>query len=111
MQHGGLGCESLPGCLNAGGVGDIDVVGAMAGHERVATDAVEHGMHDEPLVRGLAPSPLCLLWRETDHGPEAKVGMERTALDKDAAPDDGAGLADAFEGTSAQREVHDGLAF
>ena len=40
----------------------VDVVGAMAPHELVAADAMEHGMHDGPVARGGIPAPLGLLF-------------------------------------------------
>ena len=40
----------------------------------------------------------------------AEVGLQFSVLDEDAAPDDFAGLADAFQGAAAEPEIHGGLA-
>jgi len=40
VEHGGLGAEGGDGVVRGGGVGDVEVVGAVAGHELIAGDAV-----------------------------------------------------------------------
>ena len=59
--HGGLGQQGCVGLLGALGVGHLDVVGLVPGHELVAGDAVGHGVHDRPLRGGRLPAALGLL--------------------------------------------------
>ena len=66
-------------------------------------------MDDRPRVGGLAPAAFGLFGRQADYGAETEVGLEFAGFDEDAAPDDGAGFADAFERAAAEGEVHGGL--
>ncbi len=92
------------------GVGDVDVIGAVAGHELVAGDAGEDGMDDGPLVGGLVPAAFGLLRRQRNRGAEAEVAVKGSVFDEDAAPDEAAGFADAFERAPTEGEVHGWLA-
>src|ERR1035437_7807765 len=83
----------------------------MASHELILADAMEDGMNDRPLRRRLLPAALCLRSRQADHCAPAQVGMERAVLDKYAAPDALARLADALQRSAAKRDVHGRLAF
>ena len=86
------------------------MVGAVAGHHLVLRYAVKDSVNDGPGWRGLAPAAVGFFFRECDYGAAAEVDVERAGLDEDAAPDDFAGFANAFERASAQGEVHGGLA-
>ena len=54
-EEGGFDAAGAFGLLFAGGIDDLDVIGFVPGHHLVAADAFEHGMHDGPLGRALAP--------------------------------------------------------
>jgi hypothetical protein len=49
------------GGVGVRGVGDVDVVGFVPGHELVAGDAAQDGVHDGPGRRGGLGSPLALV--------------------------------------------------
>ena len=57
-------------------------------------------------VGGLLPAALRLRSRQGNHRAPAQVGMQRAALNKYAAPDNLARLADALQRSAAEREVH-----
>jgi hypothetical protein len=48
----GFGEQGAVGFVGTVGVGDLDVVGLVAGHHLIAGDAVGDGVHDRPLRRG-----------------------------------------------------------
>src|SRR5947209_325723 len=87
------------------------MVGFMASHHLIARDAVRDGVHDRPLRGCRAPAALGFFKGEMDRFAAADVHVELIVLDEDAAPDDFAGFADAFEGAAAEAEVHGRLAF
>ena len=52
VHGGGFGVEGALAAVGVGGVGDLDVVGLVAGHHLVARDALQDCVHDRPLRRG-----------------------------------------------------------
>ena len=76
LSHGGFGGEGFVGGGGVGGVDDLDVVGLVLGHELVAGDVVEHGVHDGPLLCGGVPAALHLGVGEGDGGGAAEVHVE-----------------------------------
>ena len=73
------------------------MVRLVPGHHLVAGDAVGDRVHDRPLRRRDLPAALRFFVRQLDHLAAAEVRFQRAVLDEDAAPDDLAGLADAFQ--------------
>src|SRR5690606_37183688 len=67
-------------------------------------------VHDGPLRGGFLPAALGFLSRQLDDLRHADVAMQRPVHDKNTAPDDVAGLADALHGAATEAEVHAGLA-
>src|SRR5690348_4819320 len=78
-------------------------------HHLIARDAIRHRVHDGPLRGCAVPASLGFWqWKLDDTG-TAEVHVKLVVLDEDAAPDDLAGFADAFDGSPAEAEVHRGL--
>ncbi len=86
------------------------MVGTVAGHELILTDAVKDRVDDRPLRRGLLPAALGFFGREANHRAAAQIDLERSVLNKYAAPDNLARFADTLERTPAKREIHGRLA-
>jgi hypothetical protein len=110
VEHGGFGVEGDVGAGGVWGICDVDMVGAVAAHELVAGDAVEDGMDDGPLVGGRTPAAFGFIRGKAHDGAETEVNLKCTGLYEHAAPDDLARLANAFERTSAEGEIHGRLA-
>ncbi len=108
--EGGFGVEGEVGFLRAVRVGDLDVVGFVAGHHLVSRDAVGHGVHDRPLHRRLFPAAFRFRERERDYFGAAEVHLEFPAFNEDAAPDDFTGFGDAAHGAATKAEIHRRLA-
>ncbi|MFM1942847.1 MAG: hypothetical protein RI897_1829 [Verrucomicrobiota bacterium] len=108
--HGGFGEEAGIGAGGVVGVGDLDMVGLVAGHHLVSGDAVGDGVHDRPLGGGGLPAAFRFFAGEFDDFGASEVHVELVIFDEDTGPDDFAGAGDAAEGAAAEREVHGGLA-
>ena len=80
-------------------------------HHPVAADAPRDGVHDRPLGRGDPPASLGLFLRQLDDLGQSYIRLQAVVFDENAAPDHFTRLADAFDRSAAQREVHRRLAF
>jgi len=117
-RRDGLRCQARPslwpwregavGLLRGLRVGDVYVVCGMARHELIARDAVQQDVHDGPLRRDGLQAALGLLGGKLDGGGEADVCVELAARAEDAAPDDGARLADALRVPPPRRKYMGG---
>lgn len=104
-KHGSFSGKRLVGAFRVWRISDLDMVGLVARHHLIARDAMKHSVHDGPLGRGHLPTSLGLLARQLHHGRAPQVGVQRPIFDEDAAPDDLAWLADAFERAAAEAEL------
>lgn len=95
MGAGGFGLEALVGALGVGGVGDLDVVGLVFGHELVAGDAVGHGVHDGPFLGGGFEAAAGFCFRKFEGGATTNVDVEFFILDINSGPDDFAGFGNS----------------
>ncbi len=108
-EGGGFDAGGAVGLFFVGAIDDLNVVGFVAGHHLVASDAFEHGVHDGPLRCGFLPAAIGFGFGQFHDFGDADVGLEFAIHDENAAPDDVAGFADAFERATAEAEVHRGL--
>jgi len=110
VGEGGFGPEAFIGGLSVLGVGDLDVVGLVLGHELVAGDAVGDSVHDGPFFGGGFKAAAGFFFGEFEGGAASDVHVELFVLDVDAGPDDFAGLGNSVDGGAAVGKVDVGLA-
>src|ERR1035437_6220087 len=110
VEHGGFRSQRAIGIFTAGGVGHLDMVGTVPGHELVASDAVHYRVQTRPFVGSRTGSPLGLFCWERDGRGAADVGVEPSVHHEHSTPHHLARLAGALERPAAEGEVHGGLA-
>ena len=72
----------------------------------IAGNAMEQGVHDRQLRGDRLPAALGLLCRHLDRSGAVKVGVQLISFYKYAGPDHVPRLADAFQCTASEAEVH-----
>src|SRR5271169_3226203 len=75
-EHGGLRRQRAVGAGGVRSVCHLYVVRLVLGHHLVARDSVDYGVHDGPLRRGDAPSPVGLLARQLDYLGAPDIGPQ-----------------------------------
>ena len=92
----GLNSEDGIGCGVS--VGNLNVVSLMPRHQLVTAHTAENRMHDRPLRRGGLPTPLGFLGGQIDRSGASDVYVQTPLSDKDARPNDFAGLGWSLAG-------------
>src|SRR3954452_18705215 len=98
--------KRLVGGSYVGAIDHLNMIAFVLGHQRIARNAVEYGVHDRPFGSRCLPAALGFLAREFDGATSADIHVQFIVLDVDSRPNDFARLRYASKCAATVREIH-----